>query len=133
MGLTSSSALIKKGENMALDSLTTIANRDSYKKSHTAVYDSNVNGATILSPVAGKTLKIKGIAIDTAAATGSVRLFFSDDENDQENTVYKFYADGENNHDYIPVHINGDKDAVLKMTSDLGGEFFLIINYSDDV
>lgn len=119
---------------MAYDSLTGIANRHDFDKTLTVEYDNDQTGATIFTPTSGRVAKIVGIYVGTEqASSGSVRIFFSDDENDQENTVYKVYAADENP-GYIPLVIRGDRNAVLKVTSDLGvgQNYFILVNYKEE-
>lgn len=118
---------------MSYDSSTAIANRHDYDKTFTAEYDTNQTGATLITPDAGKVLKIVGVYVSTESTDGSIRIYFSDDENDETNTVYQYFAADENP-GYIKLVIRGDKDAVLKFDSDFGADdnFFVLVNYKPE-
>jgi hypothetical protein len=115
---------------MAIDSLTGIANRHDFDKTFTNEYSANQDGVTLITPASGKHLKVVGVYISTDSTDGKVRIYFSDDENDEENTVVTAYGADSNN--YVPVIVKGDRDAVLKIDSTLGGDaFFVIVNYKE--
>lgn len=115
---------------MGYDSLTGIANRHDFDKTFTNEYAADQTGVTLITPTTGKFLKVAGVYISTNSTDGKVRIYFSDDENDQENTVVTSYGVDSNN--YIPVHVNGDRNAVLKIDSTLGGDaFFVLVNYKE--
>lgn len=113
------------------DSLTAIANRQGFEKTFTAEYDTNQTGATLITPTAGTFLEISGVYISTDSTDGKVRVYFSDDENDQVDTVLTSYGADSNN--YVPLIKRGDRNAVLKFDSDLGADdnFFILINYKE--
>src|SRR3990167_729839 len=117
---------------MVYDSQTAIDNRHDYDKTFTAEYDTNQTGTTLITPTSGKLLKIVGVYISTDSTDGKVRVYFSDDENDAVNSVLISYGADSNN--YVPMVVRGDRDAVLKFSSDLGADdnFFVLVNYKEE-
>jgi len=113
-------------------SQTAIANDLDYDKTFTAEYTGDASGATLITPTSGKVLKIAGVYISTASADGDVRVYFSDDENDQINTVLTAFGADTNN--YVPLLMRGDRNAVLKVDSTLGdGDgYFILVNFSEE-
>ena len=118
---------------MSYDSQTAILNRHSFTNSFTTEFDTDQTGVTLMTPTSGKYLKITGAYINSEASSGYVRIYFSDDENDQVNTVIKTFAATSPTTGYVPLVINGDRDAVLKVDSTLGADqnYFMLINYSE--
>ena len=118
---------------MGYFSQTDILNRHDFEKSYTNEFDADQTGITIITPTSGKYLKVVGAYINSEATAGYVRIYFSDDENDQVNTVLKTFATTSPTSGYIPVTINGDQNAVLKIDSTLGGgqNYFVLVNYSE--
>lgn len=118
---------------MSLDSQTGILNRHDFDKSYTSEFDTNQSGITVITPTSGKFLHIVGAYINSEATSGYVRIYFSDDENDVENTVLKTFAATSPTSGYIPIVMNGDRDAVLKIESTLGNgqNYFVLINYKE--
>jgi len=118
---------------MAYDSITAIQNRHDFDKTFTAEYDANQTGATLITPTSGRLLKIAGVHIGMDSTDGSVRVYFSDDENDQINTCLEVYG-ADDNPGYVPMVIRGDRNAVLKFDSDLGADdnFFILINFKEE-
>ena len=112
-------------------SLTAIANENGFDKTFTNEYSANQTGVTLITPTSGKVLKITGVYISTDSTDGDVRVYFSDDENDQINTCLISYGADSNN--YVPLLVRGDRDAVLKIDSTLGGDsFFVLVNYEEE-
>lgn len=118
---------------MAIDSLTGLFNKTVPKKTLTVEFDQDQTAAVVLTPTSGKSIAVKGVYVGTESTDGSVRLFFTDDEDDAENTVFKAYG-GDENPGYVPMIITGDKDATLKITSDFGAgdNYFVLVNYDED-
>lgn len=118
---------------MAYKSLTGIANDHDFDKSLTVEFSENQTANVVLTPTTGRSLSVKGIYVGTEATTGNIRIFFTDDEDDQTNTVWRFYAEG-GAPGYVPLKINGDQNATLKVTSTLGAakKYFILINYKED-
>lgn len=119
---------------MAIDSLTGIANRHDFDKSFTTEFNADQIGVTLITPTSGKVLKITGVYINSEATSGYVRVFFSDDENDQENTVLSTMAGTSPTSGYVPLVIRGDRNAVLKVSSTLGAgqNYFILVNYKEE-
>ncbi len=118
---------------MGYRSQTAVANDRDYDKTFTAEFDSNQTGATLITPTSGKVLKIVGICTSVDSTDGDLRIYFSDDENDQINTLYKVFGADENP-GYIPMVVRGDRDAVLKFDSTLGADdnYFILVNYKEE-
>lgn len=114
------------------DSLTGIANRHDFDKTFSAEYEADQTGLTIITPTSGKTLKIVGVYVSNESTDGKVRIYFNDDENDAIQTVCTIFGADSNN--YIPCLVRGDRDAVLKVDSTLGGtdNFFILVNYKEE-
>ena len=119
---------------MSTDSQTAIANRHDFDKTFTAEYDNNQTGATLITPASGKLLKIVSWFITSDGGSGYVRLYFSDDENDQINTVGMIKTGTPSIPHSSQCLIRGDRDAVLKFDSTLGDSvlFFILINYKEE-
>lgn len=119
---------------MAIDSQTAIMNRHDYEETLTVEYDNDQSGGVILTPGAGKTLKVVGALISTEGTTGSVRVHFDDDEDDQVNTVVELYAATAGSTGYVPLIMRGDRNATLKVSSTLGAgnNYFILVNYEEE-
>ena len=115
------------------DSQTAILNRHTFDKSYTNEFDTNQTGITIITPTSGKFLEITGAYINSEATSGYVRIYFSDDESDQENTILKTFAGTSPTSGYLPIIIRGDRNAVLKIDSTLGSgsNYFVLVNYKE--
>lgn len=119
---------------MGYDSLTAILNRHDFEETLTVEYDNDQAGGVILTPGTGKTLKVVGALISTEGTTGSVRIHFDDDEDDQVNTVIELYAASAGSTGYVPLIVRGDRSATLKVTSTLGAgnNYFILVNYEEE-
>jgi hypothetical protein len=116
----------------SIRSLTAIANDRDYTKTHTAEYDTNQSGATLVTPTDGKVLKIAGVFISTESTDGKCRVYFSDDENDTTQTVVTVFA--ADSSIYVPCLVRGDRNAVLKFDTTYGADdnFFILVNYDEE-
>lgn len=125
---------------MTYVSQTQAANDTHFDKTFTNEIEGNQSGTTILTPTSGTALAIKGIYVNVdggGAAGSTVRLYFSDDENNQVNTVYFtkiFAANSGWLTGYIPMLIKGDKDAPLKMDATVGAgiDIYVMVNYREE-
>lgn len=117
---------------MSIRSQTQIANDEGFTKTFTAEYTGNATGVTLVTPTASKVLKIAGVYLATNSSDGKVRVYFSDDENDAENTVHVIY--GAESNDYVPLVMRGDVNAVLKVDSTVGDgdSYFVLVNYDEE-
>lgn len=117
---------------MSYDSQTGIANRHDFNKTFSAEYDTNQSGATLVTPSSGKVLKVVGVYVSTESTDGKCRVYFSDDESDQTQTVATFFA--ADNAVYVPCVVRGDQNAVLKFDSTYGADdnFFVLVNYKEE-
>jgi len=117
-----------------MKSLTQIANEHYFNTTYTNEFDMDQAGGTLITPTTGNMLKVRGVYINTEATTGYLRIWFGDDENDQVNTVLTTFAASGPVSGYVPVRIDGDTNAPLKITSTLGAgqNYFIAVNYREE-
>ena len=116
------------------NSLTGIANLHDFDKTFTTEFDTNQTAVDLLTPTSGKVLKITGLYINTEASSGKIRVYFSDDENDAENTILSTHVTTNPCTGYVPLIMRGDRNASAKVTSTLGADqnYFILINYKEE-
>lgn len=114
---------------MGTNSQTDIANRQDFEISFTSEFDTNQSAATIITPTAGKRLSVKGIYINAEAVSGDIRIYFPT----SANTIMKSFAANTPCTGYVPLFVEGQRNEVIKMTSNLGADqnYFVLINYKE--
>jgi len=122
------------------ESQTKILNDQHFDKTFTAEYEGSVTGATVLTPSSGKSIAVKGILVTMepgGAVTSRLRLYFDNDEDSNENTLFIAYIFGATSGwipEYVPLLLKGDPDEPIKIdaTMDAGDNYFVLINYREE-
>lgn len=113
---------------MAQDSLQASTERHDFDTSYTNEFDNDQSNADIITPAAGKALRIASIAITTEATSGSLRLKIG------SNTLFTYFASsGNNGSGLIQLTREGGNDEAVKLTSTLGAgsNYFVLVNYEE--
>ena len=116
---------------MSYDSQTNIANRHNFDTTFTAEYDNDQTAGIILTPTAGKRLKVVSIHISGDATSGRCRIYFPT----SANTILVAYAGAGG-------VLAGDDECLLRgkinepirCTSTFGAvkRYFIAIDYKEE-
>jgi len=114
---------------MSVQAASEVLSRHDFNATYTNEYDSNQTNLSIVSPSAGKKLKIIGgyISMDGTATVGYVKLNFLN------NTVIKVFAGSGTFFDFHDILVYGEQGGSLKLNSTLGTDqnFVVVVNYEE--
>jgi hypothetical protein len=117
-----------------LDSLTNIANRHDFDTTFTSEYDNDQTANNIITPAAGKLLKIVSVYISTlggGSAGQKIRLYFG---TSLDTAITFFPTTTPATLQIDSVLIKGQRNEPLKITTNLGvgKNYFIAVNYKNE-
>jgi hypothetical protein len=122
---------------MSLDSLTTISNRRDFTNTFTSEYDEEQSARTIITPTAGKSLKITGVYISTEGATTigqKIQLHFATSKDTVATLFPAAVANQSSTIALEDILVQGAVNEVLSLTTNLGDgkNYFIAVNYREE-